>query len=698
MSNRISNRKGYAEHNRKKVTPYLAAMLSLTLIGAPGAVSAADDATSIQDLQQAAPWAKEAIERAAQQQLIVPDGTGHFNPGASMTRGELAHMLAQLLEIDTSSSNQRPGQSFKDLEHTSANGPYIYALHSSGIMKGYPDGTFRANGLVTREELAVTMIRTLQSIGYDGVSNQQRALSFKDTAAISAWALPSVQQAVELGILKGENGYFAPKRSTSRQEMAVIAVRATEAIKALNEAGGSEQGGSNPASPNQNSGKVTETQGTTSGSAGTGNSTGNNNSNTGATPGGTAGGGSGSGSVNPSNPAGPSNPSNPTNPSNPGSGNRAPVVAPGGLPAQELTLDHPFKEWQASSYFSDPDGGALKYVVLSGDENVVSYTVIGQVIRLVPQHAGETILTIEAVDDQGASVTAQLQVKVQVNTISRQFPDPNLAGAMAYWLQKDVNDPLTREELAEALVQTDGGLYATNAGISNLTGVDIFKGLNVVEIDLSGNEISKADASGFKQLRWLKLSGNKLSEMNVTGLEQLQYLNLANNRLAALDVSGLQALQTLDVEGNELVHLPAGIADLPELQYLNVSDNPIRLRAEPDFTMHHALLQRLSTYGFDDASPDVVEAPAGNIAYVGEGELEIDLSYMFEDEDDDRSTLVLQAKSPDAQLAAVRMDGQKMYVTALGASNQPVQFEVEAKDPLGRLGIGYVYVDLKERE
>lgn len=690
MTTRISKQNVCSKNKNRRVSPYLAALLSLSVITVPGTVSAAADAVSIRDLQQAAPWARQAIERAADQQMILADEAGNFNPSATLTRGDLAYTLAQLLEMNVLSSAQLPDQLFKDLDSNAKNGSYIHALQLAGIMNGYPDGTFRPGGLVTREELATTIIRVLKSKGYDEALQLTQELSFKDTSSISTWALPSVQQAVELGILKGDNGNFAPKRSTSRQEMAVIALRTTEVIKALEEA--ASQGGANPESNANEPGKITEVQGTTSGGNDAGNGTGNTNGNSVATPGngnGSSGGGGGSA---------PTTPTNPSTPSNPGTGNRAPVIVSGGLPDQELTLDHASLDWRATSYFSDPDADELQFSVIAGDETIVSSAVVGQVIRLVPQAAGETTLTIKAIDDKGASVTAQLKVKVQANTIGRQFPDPHLAGAIAYWLQKDVDDPLTKDELAEALVQTNGGLYARNAGISDLTGVEIFKGLNITEIDLSGNEISKADASGFNRLNWLDLSGNQLTEINVTGLDQLESLNLANNRLVLVDVGGLHSLQKLDVNSNELVHLPIGIAELSDLQYLDVNNNSLSLREEPDFTLHHTLLQRLSMYDFDDAPPVLVEAPAGNTAYVNGDEIEIDLSFMFEDEDDARSSLMLMADSPDPQLADVRMVGQKLYVTALGTSIEPIRIEVKATDPLGRIAIGHVYVDLREIE
>ncbi|MDR6715660.1 S-layer homology domain-containing protein [Paenibacillus sp. 2003] len=671
MSTRISKRKVHTKNKIRKVSPCLAALLSLSVISVPGTVHAASDAVNIRDLQQAAPWAKQAIERAAEQQMILADKAGNFNPSATLTRGDLAYTLAQLLELNVLSSVQLPDQLFRDLDRNAENGSYIRALQLAGIMNGYPDGTFRPAGLVTREELATTIIRALKAKGYDETINLTKELSFKDTSDISAWALPSVQQAVELGILKGDNGNFAPKRSTSRQEMAVIALRATEVIQALGEA--ASQGGTNSESNPDEPGKVTEVQGTTSGGNNAGNGIGNANGNSGATPGNENGNGStggGGGST-------PTTPTNPSTPSNPGTGNRAPLVISGGLPDQEVTLDHAALDLNVSTYFSDPDGDELQFSIITGDATIVSSTVVEKVIRLVPQAAGETTLTIKAVDVRGASVTAQLKVKVQANTISRQFPDPHLAGAIAYWLQKDVDDPLTKDELVEALIQTNGGLYARNAGISDLTGVEIFKGLNVTEIDLSGNAISKADASGFDRLNWLDLSGNELTQINVTGLD---------------------SLQKLDLNSNELVHLPVGIAELSDLQYLDVSNNSITLREEPDFTLHHTLLQRLDMYVFDDAPPVLVEAPAGNIAYVHGDEIEIDLSFMFEDEDDVRSTLTLQADSPDPQLADVRMDGQKLYVTALGTSSEPIRIEVKVTDPLGKVCVGHVYVDLREIE
>ncbi|MEW4429619.1 S-layer homology domain-containing protein [Paenibacillus pabuli] len=691
MSTHLS--KGKTRNKNNRILPYLAVLLSVSTLTVPGTVGAAAGTGSANDLQQASSWAKQAIEIVTEQQMFPGTQDGLFHPGGRLTRGDLAYILVHMADLNQESEVQNSTGAFKDLNSGTDHLAFIELINSAGIMKGYPDGTFRPDGLVTREQLAVTLARLIHFRGFTEAGGTNSMLSFNDASSISPWAAESVKQAVELGLLKGENGQFAPKRPTTRQEMAVIALRGSDAIKTLEQSSELDNAASDSDSDKPD--QMTEVEGTTTGSGVTGNSGGNatngsgNNSGSGS---GNAGGGSGS------TPTNPTNPTNPETPSNPEPENQAPVVINDGLPDQELILDHASLEFQASSYFSDPDGEVLQFSIIDGDETVVSTAVDGQTIKLTAVSEGEAVLTVEAVDNQGASVTAQLKITVLANTISRQFPDPNLAGAIAFWLEKDVNDPLTKQELVEALVQTDGGLYARDAGISDLTGYEIFKGMNITEIDLSGNNISLVNAEGFTQLKKLNLFSNQLTEVHVSGLSNLEELVLSYNQLTSLDVSGLSSLQMLDVGDNQLNHFPTGVADLPLLQNLNIRYNSIMLRDEPDFTLHMGLIEHLPMYDFDDAAPVLVEAPAGNTVYVGDEETEIDLAYMFEDEDDDRSTLILTAESPDSQLAEVRVEGQKLYVRALASSETPIQIHVQARDALGRMDTGYVEVMLKTRE
>jgi hypothetical protein len=92
---------------------------------------------------------------------------------------------------------------------------------STGIVSGYPDGTFKPDQTVNRAEFAVMLMNALGPHG-DGA-----ARTFTDKAKIGSWAQKSVAQAVYAGIISGyEDGTFRPDTEITRPEMAVMIARA----------------------------------------------------------------------------------------------------------------------------------------------------------------------------------------------------------------------------------------------------------------------------------------------------------------------------------------------------------------------------------------------------------------------------------------------------------------------------------------
>ncbi|GGE02809.1 S-layer homology domain-containing protein [Paenibacillus nasutitermitis] len=93
---------------------------------------------------------------------------------------------------------------------------------SSGIVSGYPDGTFRPDGSVTRAEFASMLMRGVKP------ADEGMALVFKDKDKIGSWAVESVQQAVKLGIISGyADGTFRPNANITHAEMIAMVVRAS---------------------------------------------------------------------------------------------------------------------------------------------------------------------------------------------------------------------------------------------------------------------------------------------------------------------------------------------------------------------------------------------------------------------------------------------------------------------------------------
>jgi hypothetical protein len=99
---------------------------------------------------------------------------------------------------------------------------------SSGIVKGYLDGTFKPSSTVTRAEFAVMLMNALKPQG------EGAELTFTDKVKIGTWAQKAVSQAVQAGIIKGHtNGTFGPNAEITRAEMAaMIAIALGQSIEA----------------------------------------------------------------------------------------------------------------------------------------------------------------------------------------------------------------------------------------------------------------------------------------------------------------------------------------------------------------------------------------------------------------------------------------------------------------------------------
>ncbi len=112
---------------------------------------------------------------------------------------------------------------FTDVPETHWAYDQISLLKDMGVVNGYADGEFRPNRPVTRSEFITMAVKAL------GMEPSQKALSFKDTNQIPAWAKESWQTAVQSGLVKGyADGTIRPDQKISRAEMITILVRGLE--------------------------------------------------------------------------------------------------------------------------------------------------------------------------------------------------------------------------------------------------------------------------------------------------------------------------------------------------------------------------------------------------------------------------------------------------------------------------------------
>lgn len=114
---------------------------------------------------------------------------------------------------------QEPAVSFKDIPQDAAYKEAVYKLVSNGVLNGYPDGTFRPAGNLTRAELC-KMINL--SMGYKDTTG---AAGFPDLVT-TEWYMPYILAAQKAGYILGDDtGLFRPNDNITRQEVCAILCR-----------------------------------------------------------------------------------------------------------------------------------------------------------------------------------------------------------------------------------------------------------------------------------------------------------------------------------------------------------------------------------------------------------------------------------------------------------------------------------------
>ena len=164
-------------------------------------------------------WKRAEIEREEEPIEIKGDDhityifgypDGSVRPNGCITRAEAAAMLARLLNIEAIGSAAKP--QFTDTESSWYN-KAINAVVFRGIMKGYPDGRFRPNAPITRAEFT-QMISTIDNKPY-GVA------PFADVPG--HWAERAIGSEYQAKRITGyPDGLFRPDANITRAEAAVI--------------------------------------------------------------------------------------------------------------------------------------------------------------------------------------------------------------------------------------------------------------------------------------------------------------------------------------------------------------------------------------------------------------------------------------------------------------------------------------------
>src|SRR5690606_36493479 len=130
-----------------------------------------------------------------------------------------------------------PVASAKDFSDTKGNTheAAIDALSDAGIINGYEDGTFKPNKTLTRSDVVKMMGKWLVSEGYEVPSDYKTNMRFSDLKASTNDELLKYAAVVkDNGVFNGSNGRLLAGDNMSRENMAVVLVRAFDTVKDIN--------------------------------------------------------------------------------------------------------------------------------------------------------------------------------------------------------------------------------------------------------------------------------------------------------------------------------------------------------------------------------------------------------------------------------------------------------------------------------
>ena len=165
-------------------------------------------------------WFYDDVAYAVTNGLLI--GTSHstFEPEATLTRAMAATVLYRLDGKPTVTDQA----SFKDVKEGDWYNEAVAWAQRTGVVNGYEDNTFRPDQKISREEMAVMLVRYAKYKGID-VTPKGDLSKFPDNASVSNWAKDAITWCVDNGIINGSDNKIVPQGNATRAQFAAIIAR-----------------------------------------------------------------------------------------------------------------------------------------------------------------------------------------------------------------------------------------------------------------------------------------------------------------------------------------------------------------------------------------------------------------------------------------------------------------------------------------
>ena len=144
---------------------------------------------------------------------------GTVKPAGNITRAETAAILFRLMDEGSRKTYYSTTSGFRDVASGSWYNTYVATLNNAGVITDSSNGYFRPNEAITRAELAAMLANFTETAG--------AANYFNDVSA-SYWAANAIAICAKLGWINGyPDGTFRPDKNVTRAELMAMINRAT---------------------------------------------------------------------------------------------------------------------------------------------------------------------------------------------------------------------------------------------------------------------------------------------------------------------------------------------------------------------------------------------------------------------------------------------------------------------------------------
>lgn len=173
-------------------------------------------------------WYYDAVEYCYLNEFMTGVSSDEFAPSVTADRAQFVTVLGKIYISRGGSVGAADEAAFPDVDAGRYYAKYVSWAKENGLVAGDELGNFNPSGKLTREQMALILMRAAALFGYDTEPGDPGSLeAFSDSDECSAWAKEGLAWACSNGLLAGSEGKLMPQGKATRAQTAQIIFRLT---------------------------------------------------------------------------------------------------------------------------------------------------------------------------------------------------------------------------------------------------------------------------------------------------------------------------------------------------------------------------------------------------------------------------------------------------------------------------------------